>query len=78
MADFTRPYHSVNLNISYLTQIRGNFTVLFASLNNALDTRNVFGYRYSADGTRRMPIGQAADRGIFLGLFISIGAGFEN
>jgi hypothetical protein len=78
MIDQTKAYHSLNLNISYLTQIRGNFTVIFASVNNALGTRNVFGYRYTADGSRRMPIGQAADRGIFLGMFISIGAGFDN
>jgi hypothetical protein len=78
MRDFTKAYHSLNLNISYLTQIRGNFTVIFASINNALGTRNVFGYRYTADGARRMPIGQPADRGIFLGMFISIGAGFDN
>jgi hypothetical protein len=78
MTNLTKPYHSLNMNVSYLTQIRSNFTVIFASVNNALGTRNVFGYRYSADGDRRTPVGQAADRGIFLGMFISIGAGFDN
>lgn len=78
MTDLTKPYHSINLNVSYLTQIRGNFTVVFFSVNNVLGTKNVFGYRYTTDGTRRIPIGQAVDRGIFLGMFISIGAGFDN
>ncbi|MDO1449765.1 TonB-dependent receptor [Rhodocytophaga aerolata] len=78
LSDRTKPYHSLNINISYLTQIRGNFTVVFFSVNNVAGTKNVFGYRYSADGTRRISIGQPTDRTIFLGMFISIGAGFDN
>jgi hypothetical protein len=73
LGDRTRPYHALGVNLSYLTQIRGHFTVLVASATNVLGTRNVFGYRYSPDGTQRTPIGQAADRGFFLGTFVSLG-----
>ncbi|QHT70378.1 TonB-dependent receptor [Rhodocytophaga rosea] len=77
MSNFTKPYHGINASISYLTHIKDHFTVVFASVNNVLGTQNVFGYRYSLDGSRRQEIGQAATRGIFVGMFISIGAGFE-
>ncbi len=73
LGDRTRPYHALGLNLSYLTQLRGHFTVLVASATNVLGTRNVFGYRYSPDGTQRTPIGQAADRGFFVGTFVSLG-----
>jgi hypothetical protein len=46
---------------------------VFASVNNILGVKNVFGYRYSPDGTQRQAVGQAADRGIFVGMFVSIG-----
>ncbi|MBD0258135.1 MAG: TonB-dependent receptor [Cytophagales bacterium] len=73
LGDQTRPYHALGVNLSYLTQIRGHFTVVVASATNVLGTRNVFGYRYSPDGTQRTPIGHAADRGFFVGTFVSLG-----
>ena len=73
LGDRTRPSHALGINLSYLTQLRGHFMVLVASATNVLGTRNVFGYRYSSDGTQRTPIGQAADRGFFVGTFLSLG-----
>jgi hypothetical protein len=73
MSDRTQPFNALGINISYLTQIQGHFTVIFLSANNVLGTRNVFGYRYSPDGVQRQEIGQPADRGFFAGMFVSIG-----
>jgi hypothetical protein len=71
-SDRTPPFSSLGINVSHLTHIRGNFTVLYASVSNVLGTRNVFGYRYSEDGQERMAVQQAANRGFFIGALISI------
>ena len=68
----TPNFHLLAANVSYLTTIQDNFTVIFFSLNNVLNRNNVFGYRYSPDGTFRMPINPSQKRSIFLGIFISI------
>ncbi len=73
LGDRTRPFSLLGVNVSYLTQIRGHFTIVFVSANNVLGTKNIFGYRYAPDGTQRVAIGQPADRGFFVGTFVSIG-----
>lgn len=71
--DITPAYHNLSLTYTYITSVFDHFTILFASVNNVLGVKNVFGYRYSPDGMQRQAIGQATDRNIFLGMFISIG-----
>ncbi|EAY31231.1 TonB-dependent receptor [Microscilla marina] len=71
--DTTPAYHNLSLTYTYITSLFDNFTILFASINNVLGVQNVFGYRYAPDGTQRQAIGQAADRGVFIGMFVSIG-----
>lgn len=72
LSDRTPDYHNLSINASRLTTIRGNFTVIFFSVNNVLNRENIFGYRYSADGTQRMPVSPPNLRNFFIGCFISI------
>ena len=72
-SDRTPSYDNWSINFSKLTSIAGNFTVLFASVNNVLGKENVFGYRYSSTGQNRVPVGPPNLRTYFVGLFISIG-----
>lgn len=70
-SEFTPNFHSVNLNASYLTSIKNNFTVVFASVSNVLGRNNIFGYRYSPDGQFSLPVNPPQTRSIFFGVFIS-------
>ncbi|MGB0522883.1 MAG: TonB-dependent receptor [Flammeovirgaceae bacterium] len=72
LADRTSDFHNFNINGSYVTNIKGHFTVIFASVNNVFNRKNVFGYRYSADGSVRSPIHPAGLRTFFVGCFISV------
>lgn len=73
LKDRTKDYHNLSFNASYLTSIKNHFTVVFLSVGNMFGIKNVFGYQYSNDGTRRMAIEPNAPRSIFIGMFISIG-----
>jgi len=72
LTDRTPAYHNVSVSLDYLTSIRGNFTVIYAEVGNVLGTQNVFGYRYSPDGQRRVATNPPAYRSIFLGINVSI------
>ena len=67
----TIPYHNLNFNLSHITNILGNFTVIYASVRNPFGFEQLFGYTYSADGSLRRPINPTSRRAFFLGLFIS-------
>ncbi|MBC5994957.1 TonB-dependent receptor [Pontibacter cellulosilyticus] len=74
----TPNYNDLSLNVSYLTNIRGNFTVLYLSATNLLGSNQVFGYRYTSNpdetGTyNSMQVGPPAKRFLFAGLFINFG-----
>ena len=73
LSDRTYDYHNFSLNLSYLTSIKGNFTILYVSVENVFGFNNVFSYRYSPDGGFRKPIGPAAPRSVFVGLFVTFG-----
>jgi hypothetical protein len=61
------------MNVSYLTSVAGNFTIVYLSVENIAGFKNVYGYRYSNDGTVRKSITPPATRGIFIGAFITFG-----
>lgn len=73
LSDFTKYYHNFSVNISYLTSIHKHFTVLALSFGNVPGITNVYSYRYSTDGSRRMAVGSPSLRSVFAGVFISIG-----
>jgi outer membrane cobalamin receptor len=72
LADKAPDYHNLSLSISYLTNIRKMFTVIYLSVDNITDRHNVSGYRYSADGSFRYPVVPASYRTIFFGINMSL------
>jgi outer membrane cobalamin receptor len=71
-SQLTREYHNLSLSLSKYGFIKErHFFVIYFSINNVLNRKNVFGYRYSTDGNNRMEVQPAALRTFFLGVFIS-------
>ncbi|HET6990151.1 MAG TPA: TonB-dependent receptor, partial [Bacteroidia bacterium] len=73
LGDKTYDYHSISMNASYLTKFLGAFTVLVISVTNVPGFNNVYGYRYSYDGSRREAIVPPSKRSFFIGCFMSFG-----
>ena len=73
LTDKTPAYNNLSASVSYLTSIYKAFTVIVFSVTNILGNDQVFGYRYSTDGTRRAAINPPATRGFFAGMFLSWG-----
>ncbi len=73
LGDRAKEYNNLSMNISYITNFFGQFTVLFMSLDNLLGIDHIYNYRFSSDGSIRVPVKAAALRSAFIGLFISIG-----
>lgn len=70
--DRTKPFQNLSFNASYLTTIFDKFTIVFFSITNIPGYENVYGYRYSNDGTVSQEVLPPSLRTAFLGLFISI------
>lgn len=73
LGDRAKNYHNLSLSVSHLTSIFNNFTVVFFSIDNIIGYNNVYGYRYSSDGSVRSPVLAPALRSAFIGMFISLG-----
>lgn len=73
LSDHTKDYHNISSNVSYLTSIAIHFTIVYVSVENIFGFSNVFGYRYSPDGSFRKPVVPSAPRSIFFGMFITLG-----
>lgn len=72
LAERTPNVHNTSLWINYLTNIKGNFMVVYFSVDNILGRPNVYNYQYTADGKTRIDIRPAANRMIMLGTYITI------
>jgi hypothetical protein len=72
MNDLTPNFHNFGFNGAYLTSLKGNLTVLYFAVDNVFNIQNVFGYRYSTNGTQRIAINPPALRTFFAGINISI------
>ncbi len=73
----TPAYQDLSLNLSYLTHLAGQFTILHVAVSNVLGQTQIFGYRYAdapaADGRYgRVALTPGAPRMLFVGLFVSI------
>ncbi|GAB3176522.1 TonB-dependent receptor [Telluribacter humicola] len=73
LTDKTPAVHNLSFTASKLTSIRGNFAVLYVAVDNLLNTRNVFTYRYTADGRTpngysRYAVGPQSYRSFFVGM----------
>lgn len=67
-------YENLSISVSYITNIKEAFAVFYAGVDNLLDRKNIFGYRYSNDGTQRYPVEPALYRSVFVGMNISMSA----
>jgi hypothetical protein len=74
--DFARydvpEYHNLSFTVNHLRSIGRWFTVIYAGVDNATNQKNVFGYRYSADGNTTQPIRPALYRSFFVGANFSL------
>jgi len=74
LQDRALDYENVSMNISYVTSIKNVFAVFYIGADNLLDRHNVFGYRYSSDGSARYPIEPPIYRSFFVGMNFSLSA----
>jgi len=72
LSDKAPDFHNLALTISYLTTIRKMFTVIYLSVDNITNQKNILGYRYSLDGQDRYPVLPAIYRSFFLGVNFSL------
>ncbi|PWK28467.1 outer membrane cobalamin receptor [Arcicella aurantiaca] len=72
LSERTPDVHNTSVWLNYLTNIKGNFMVIYLSVDNILGTKNVYNYRYSTDGKTRTEITPAAYRTIMIGTYITI------
>ena len=74
----TPAYHDLSLNLSYLTTVFGQFTILHVAVSNVLGANQIFGYRYAAAPDASGQYGRVAQtpgapRMLFVGCFITLG-----
>ena len=72
LGDRAPDYHNLSLSISYLTNIRKMFTVIYFSIDDITNRHNILGYRYSPDGSERYPVIPSTYRTIFFGINLSL------
>jgi hypothetical protein len=72
LSDKAPDFHNVALTVSYLTTIKKMFTVIYLSVDNITNQKNILGYRYSSDGQERYPILPPIYRSVFLGVNFSL------
>jgi hypothetical protein len=72
LSERTPDVHNTSLWVNYLTNIKGNFMVIYLSVDNILGSERIYNYRYSADGKTRTSITPAANRMILIGTYITI------
>jgi hypothetical protein len=78
----TANYHDLSFNMAYITNVKSNFTVVYASVSNVLGFNQVSGYRFSnspnSEGRfQSTAITPPAKRFIVVGLLMTIGQKFE-
>lgn len=73
----TAGIQGLDINLSYLTNLWGNFTVVFVSASNVLGNDQIFGYRYASQPDeagvyQAQAIRPGADQFVFAGIFITL------
>ncbi len=72
MADRTPAVHNLSLMASHVMNIKKNFVILYATVDNLLNTPNVFAYRYTPNGKTRYSVGPQSYRSFFVGGMIML------
>ena len=72
-----KDYNALNFSINYLPNIgkkdAKSFPVFVLSISNILGSKNVYGYNFSANGSRSSAIVPPVNTFVFIGAFISFG-----
>jgi hypothetical protein len=58
--------------MNYLATFGRWFSVIYISVDNIFNWKNVYGYRYSIDGQERYKVRPEIDRWIFAGIVLSL------
>jgi hypothetical protein len=69
----TIAFNNLSISLNYITNIGKAFGVVVFSVNNVLNSKQVFGYTYSYDGTNKVPTLPPANQFFFAGIFLSWG-----
>jgi len=73
----TIPYHNISFSINYLPNLGKKmpkfFPIIVASITNAFNFKQEFGFNYSFNGSTKKAISPPAPQFFFLGCFLSIG-----
>ncbi len=72
LKDKTPAVHNVSIQASKLHAIKGNLVIFYTSVDNILNTKNVFTYRYTPDGKSRYAVGPQSYRSFFVGMQIML------
>ena len=72
LTDNIQDFHNINFSSSYMVSLFGNFSVIYVSLKNPFQFKQVAGYRYSFDGKNRTPILPSNDWSFFAGISINL------
>ena len=72
LADRTPMVNNLSFSASHITRIKKNMVVLYASVDNILNTHNVYTYRYTPDGLTRYAVGPQSYRSFFVGGMIML------
>ncbi len=73
LGDHTPDYHKVGITGSYVRKFGNTFSVFVIGVDNVLGRNNIYGYRYSTDGSRSEAVTATAARMYFVGVFLSFG-----
>jgi vitamin B12 transporter len=66
-------YNSLGFSFNYLTSLGKAYAVFVGSITNVLNSKQVFGYNYSYDGSRKEAVTPPAPQFFFIGCFLSWG-----
>ncbi|GAA3920002.1 TonB-dependent receptor [Hymenobacter algoricola] len=72
LGDRIKDFHNLSLSLSKVVIVNRNYVVFYTTVDNVLGTRNVYGFRYSADGKSRTELQPPAYRTVFAGVSLSI------
>ena len=65
--EYLKAYQNLSLMASKIKQTANSFIVFYVIVDNAIGRNNVFGYRYSLDGSKRFEVNPMMKRSIFFG-----------
>jgi len=69
----TIAYNNLGFSLNYLTTIAKSYAVIVASVTNVFNSKQIFGYSYTYDGSRKEAIVPPAPQFFFIGAFLSWG-----